>query len=141
MLTFLYSGWAIQLAYPKSVGVRYFALYFIASGAFMQLPLLVSWLSANTVGRPRKAIAHALQIGFGNSANFVSANVFIKKEGPQFKTGFKAGLCITVIGLVAACVLEAVLFFKNKKADERERNGEVETVMVAKDGTRFRYTL
>jgi len=107
----------------------------------MQLPLLVSWLSANTVGRPRKAIAHALQIGFGNSANFVSANVFIKKEGPKFKTGFTAGLSITVIGLVAACILEATLYMKNKQADERERNGETETKMVSRDGTRFRYTL
>ena len=103
--------------------------------------MLVSWLSANTIGRPRKAVAHALQIGFGNSANFVSANVFIKGEGPRFKTGFTAGLCITVIGLVAACIMEIILFLKNKKADERERNGEIERKMLGKDGTRFRYTL
>ncbi|KAL3463704.1 major facilitator superfamily domain-containing protein [Aspergillus heterothallicus] len=134
-------GWAIQLAQVSSPGVRYFALYFIAAGGFVQLPLLVSWLSANTVGRPKKAVAHALQIGLGNSANFVSANVFIKGESPRYPTGFTAGLAITVIGMVAAGVLEFVLWRMNCAADKREARGEVETKMVGKDGVRFRYTL
>lgn len=134
-------GWALQLARANPVGVRYFSLYLIATGAFFQLPLCVSWLSANTIGRPRKAVAHALQIGFGNSANFVSANVFIKRQAPKYKTGFTAGLAITVIGLVAACVMEVILWRKNKAADEREARGEPETKLVGKDGMRFRYTL
>ncbi|KAL4881662.1 major facilitator superfamily domain-containing protein [Aspergillus karnatakaensis] len=134
-------GWSIQLAQAGTPGVRYFALYFIATGGFIQMPLLVSWLSANTVGRPRKAVAHALQIGFGNSANFVSANVFIKEERPTYPTGFTAGLAVTVIGMVAACVLEFTLWRMNRAADEREKRGEIETKMVGKDGVRFRFTL
>lgn len=134
-------GWALQLAQANPTGVRYFALYLIAIGSFTQLPLLVSWLSANTIGRPRKAVAHALQVGFGNSANFASANVFITKEAPKYHTGFTAGLCITIIGFAAACFMEFVLWRKNKAADEREARGEVETEMVGKDGIRFRYTL
>jgi cyanate permease len=134
-------GWSIQLAQVDPPGVRYFGLYCIAIGAFCQLPLLVSWLSANTVGRPKKAVAHALQIGFGNSANFVSANVFITGEGPKFKTGFTTGLVVTIVGLVIACVLGFILFRMNRAADEREAKGEVETVMTGKDGTRFRYIL
>lgn len=134
-------GWSLQLAQVNPVGIRYFALYCIALGAFCQLPLLVSWLSANTIGRPKKAVAHALQIGFGNSANFVSANVFIKGEGPKYKTGFTTGLVVTVVGLGAACVMEWVLWKANKEADEREARGEVEVVMVDNSGGRFRYTL
>jgi cyanate permease len=134
-------GWTIQLLQVQPSGVRYFALYFIASGAFLQLPLCVAWLSANTVGRPRKAVAHALQIGFGNSANFVSANVFIATQRPRYRTGFTAGLVITVIGLVAGMVLEAILYTKNKAADKREERGEPETKLIGKDGVRFRYTL
>lgn len=134
-------GWAIQLVQVSPSGIRYFALYFIATGAFLQLPLCVSWLSANTIGRPRKAVAHALQIGFGNSANFVSANVFITAQKPKYMTGFSAGLAITVMGFVAACALEAVLWMKNKRADEREARGEKETKLVGKDGVKFRYTL
>ncbi|KAL4899042.1 hypothetical protein BDW74DRAFT_189570 [Aspergillus multicolor] len=134
-------GWSIQLAQVSSPGVRYFALYFIAAGAFVQLPLLVSWLSANTVGRRRKAVAHALQIGLGNSANFASANVFIKGESPRYTTGFTAGLVITVIGMMAACLLEVILWRANRAADEREERGEIESKMVGKDGMRFRFTL
>ncbi|CAG8980987.1 hypothetical protein HYALB_00013548 [Hymenoscyphus albidus] len=134
-------GWSIQLAQVNPPGVRYFSLYLIAAGAFAQLPLLVAWLSANTVGRPKKAVVHALQLGFGNSANFVSANVFIKQEAPKYKTGFKAGLIITVVGLFAACVMEFLLIRKNKAADAREEIGEEEKKMVGNDGTRFRYTL
>ncbi|KAL3473162.1 major facilitator superfamily domain-containing protein [Aspergillus californicus] len=134
-------GWAIQLSQVDSAGVRYFALYFIATGGFVQLPLLVSWLSANTVGRPRKAVAHALQIGLGNSANFVSANVFLTSEKPGYRTGFTAGLTITVVGMLAGCVLEGVLWRMNRAADEREEKGLVETRMVGRDGGRFRFTL
>jgi len=134
-------GWCIQLAQVQPSGVRYFALYFIATGAFMQLPLCVSWLSANTIGRPNKAVAHALQIGFGNSANFVSANVFITGESPRFPTGFTTGLVITLVGLVGACAMEAIVLTKNKRADAREARGELETKLLGKDGTRFRYTL
>ncbi|QDS71383.1 hypothetical protein FKW77_002805 [Venturia effusa] len=131
-------GWVLQLAQTNPTGTRYFALYLIAIGAFTQLPLLVAWLSANTIGRPRKAVAHALQVGFGNSANFASANVFITGEAPRYKTGFTAGLCITVLGFLAACLLEWVLLMKNRAADERERKGEMETVMVGKEGIKFR---
>ncbi|KAG9240180.1 hypothetical protein BJ878DRAFT_527714 [Calycina marina] len=66
-------GWAIQLAQVKSVGVRCLALYLVASCAFLQLPVMVSWLSANTIGRPRKAMTNAPQIGFGNFQNLVWA--------------------------------------------------------------------
>lgn len=107
----------------------------------MQLPLCVSWLSANTIGRPNKAVAHALQIGFGNSANFVSANVFISGESPRFRTGFTTGLVITLVGLVGSCAMEAILYRKNKAANVREARGEEETKMLGKNGTRFRYTL
>jgi len=134
-------GWAIQLSQVSPSGVRYFALYLIATGAFVQLPMCVAWLSANLVGRPRKAVAHALQIGFGNSANFVSANVFITGQRPRYPTGFTTGLVITLVGLGAACVLEYTLWRKNKAADEREAKGEVETKLIGKDGVRFRYTL
>lgn len=134
-------GWAIQLTQVNPSGVRYFALYLIAAGAFLQLPLCVAWLSANTLGRHRKAVAHALQIGFGNSANFVSANVFIAAQKPKYKTGFSAGLAITVLGLLAACVLEVILLIQNKHADERENRSEKETKLVGKNGMKFRYTL
>ncbi|KIW05729.1 uncharacterized protein PV09_03586 [Verruconis gallopava] len=134
-------GWCIQLAQVQPSGVRYFALYFIATGAFLQLPLCVSWLSANTISRPQKAVAHALQIGFGNSANFVSANVFITRESPRYKSGFTTGLVITIVGVMAACAMELIIWTKNKRADEREARGEVETKMLNNDGTRFRYTL
>ena len=86
-------------------------------------------------------VEKALQIGIGNSANFVSANVFITAQKPKYVTGFSAGLTITVIGLVAACVLEGILWTKNKHADVREAKGEKETKLVGKDGVRFRYTL
>jgi len=118
-----------------------FALYFIATGAFVKLPLCVSWLSGNTIGRPNKAVAHALQIRFGNSAKFVSANVFITGEYPRFPTGFTTGLVITLVGLVGACMTEAIILTKNRRAEEREARGELEIKLLGKDGTRFRYTL
>lgn len=71
----------------------------------------------------------------------MSANVLSKLKGPQFKTSFTTGLVITIVGLVAACVMEFVLRRKNKAGDEREARGEEERKMVGNDGERFRYIL
>lgn len=78
--------------------------------AFLQLLLCVSWLSANAIGRANIAMVHALQIGFGNSAKFVSAIAFITGESPRFRIGLTTGLVITPVGLVGACVMEAIIW-------------------------------
>lgn len=44
-------GWIILRVYVPKAEVRYFAMFLMAAGTFLQMPMLMSWLSANLRGR------------------------------------------------------------------------------------------
>ncbi|KAK7707546.1 hypothetical protein SLS64_007065 [Diaporthe eres] len=132
-------GWIIMHVYVPQPGVRYMALFFLSMGTFSQMPLLLGWLSANLRGRKFIAVGMAWMVGFGNCANFISANVFFKWESPRYPTGFTSGLAFTIVGLFTACAICALLVWKNRQRDtalglmneeERERYDEVHFMFV-----------
>jgi len=115
-------------------GVRYMALFFMSAGTFPQMPLLMGWLSANLRGRKFLAVGMAWQVSFGNSANLVSSNVFIKTQSPRYFTGFRNGLVFTCIGFTLVCVATLLCIYRNRiretrraamSDDERERDDQV----------------
>ncbi len=135
-------GWAIQLSQVNPPGVRYFGLFMIASGAYIQMPMMVAWLNNNLVGRSEKAVAAAIQLGFGNSCNFISSNVFITGEAPRYPTGFTTGLVLTFVGGLATILFTALLWNANRRADKRVADGESDAAVLEEaEGVRFRYTL
>ncbi|KAI0007452.1 major facilitator superfamily domain-containing protein [Xylariaceae sp. FL0662B] len=111
-------GWIIMYIYVPAPGVRYLALFFFSMGTFPQMPILMSWLSANLRGRKYLAVGMAWMIGFGNCANFISSNVFITTEQPRYPTGFTNGLAFTLLGFVLACVEFGLLYTKNRKREQ-----------------------
>lgn len=132
-------GWVIMYVYVPQAGIRYMALFLMSMGTFSQMPLLLGWLSANLRGRKFMAVGMAWMVGFGNCANFISANVFFKWESPRYPTGFTSGLAFTIVGLVTACVICVLLVWKNRRRDmarglmndeERERYDEVHFKLV-----------
>lgn len=99
-------GWGIQIAYSESrhtptsaagegdrvsPAVRYFSLFAMSAGTFLQMAMTTSWMTNNLRGRASIAIGVAIILGFGNCANFVASNVFIKGEAPFYPTGFRTG--------------------------------------------------
>jgi len=59
-------------------------------------------------------------VGFGNCANFVSSNIFLKTESPRYPLGFTVGLVFTSLG-AALIVLATVLFrWKNQQKESRQ---------------------
>lgn len=138
-------GWSIQLAQlTDKPEVRYFGLFMISAGASIQMPLSVVWLNNNLVGRPEKAVAAALQMGFGNSANFVSSNMFITREAPRYPTAFRVGTSFAIIGGLATVLLTVLLSRENKRLDRKEDEGETPVAADTEgfsSGIRFRNTL
>lgn len=88
-------GWSIQIVYSDSgglgAGIRYFSLFAMSAGTFLQMALSVSWMTNNLRGRASIAVGVAIALGIGNCANFVASNVFIKGEAPFYPTGFRTG--------------------------------------------------
>ena len=137
-------GWAIQLAeLTDKPGVRYFGLFMISAGASIQMPLSVAWLNNNLIGRPEKAVAAAIQMGFGNGSNFVSSNMFITAQAPRYPTAFRVGTAFAVIGGVATVLNTLLLARENRKWDKEDavRENNTSTDSGFSSDIKFRNTL
>lgn len=126
-----FTGWLVEYLVaanrhidPKTgfgdSGLRYFGMFCLASGSFVQLPALVAWLGNNLKGRKERAVGLAVLIGGGQSGNLVAANVFITGQtNGGFKTGFAAGLSVQCLGILAGVVLVIGLWLENRRLVRR----------------------
>lgn len=96
------------------------------------MALLMSWLSANLRGGRQLAVGTAWMTGFGNCANFVAANVFVRAEAPRYVTGATTGLGFAVAGFVLVVGFAAALVRANGKR-------EVERARLSDDGEKGRF--
>ncbi len=119
------SGWIINLLFSQhyhiSAAVRYFSLFCLSAGTFIQMAMTTSWLTSNLRGRPSTAVGTAIIFGVGNCANFVASNVFIQEEAPYYPTAFKAGLGVTIAGAVLCVVYVLFLWIHNWVLEERRK--------------------
>ncbi|KAF2182048.1 MFS general substrate transporter [Zopfia rhizophila CBS 207.26] len=120
-------GWIIQLVYSNnkglSAGIRYLGLFCMSGGTFLQMAMTTSWMTNNLRGRASIGVGTAIILGLGNCANFVAANVFIKKEAPFYPTGFKTGLGLTIVGAAFCLIFVALLWHHNQNLNKKR--GEI----------------
>ncbi|OAL44449.1 MFS general substrate transporter [Pyrenochaeta sp. DS3sAY3a] len=116
-------GWIINVLYSEryniSAAVRYFSLFCMSAGTFIQMTMTTSWMTNNVRGRASISVGTAIILGIGNCANFVASNVFIKKQAPYYPTAFRTGLGLTIAGAVFCVVYVAILWWHNKKLDKK----------------------
>ncbi|ORY07016.1 major facilitator superfamily domain-containing protein [Clohesyomyces aquaticus] len=123
-------GWIIQVCYSErmavTAGVRYFSLFCMSGGTFIQMAMTTAWMTNNLRGRASIGVGTAIILGLGNCANFVASNVFIKKEAPYYPTGFRTGLGLAITGAVVCLGYVSVLWWHNQKLDRKraEHGGE-----------------
>ncbi|KAF2202432.1 MFS general substrate transporter [Delitschia confertaspora ATCC 74209] len=135
-ISFVIAGWIIQIVYVPSPGVRYFSLYLLSGGTFLQMALLTSWMVNNLRGRASIAVGTAIILGLGNCANFVAANVFIKRESPRYPTGFRTGLSVACAGFVLTLIYVGILYLHNRKFDRKVREKGTDEIDTQKE---YRY--
>lgn len=105
-----------------STGVKYFALYTIISGGYIAQPILIGWLSNNMSGHYKKAIASAVQIGFGNCGGFVASNIFVTSEAPYYRTGYGTSLGLLWVTGVCSVIFLLILRRDNRLREEGKRD-------------------
>ncbi|GAA5969811.1 hypothetical protein JCM3765_002193 [Sporobolomyces pararoseus] len=107
---------------PAPVGVKYFGLFLIASGAYGGLPTVVTWLTNNLSGSTKRGVGSAFQIGIGNLGALVSSNVYRTKDSPHYYLGHGV-----VIGFVAMGFIMAPLYaFLLKRANAKKERLQAE---------------
>lgn len=121
-------GWIIQIIHSErgnvSAAVRYFGLFCMSGGTFLQMTMSTAWMSNNLRGRASVAAGTAIVLGFGNCANFVATNVFIKGEAPYYPTAFRTGLAVTISGGGFSLIYAGLLWRHNQKlAKKRIEDG------------------
>ncbi|KAL7271031.1 hypothetical protein RUND412_006246 [Rhizina undulata] len=99
-----------------SPGVKYFATFLVVSGGCTTQPITITWLANNMGGHYKKSFGSAIQIGFGNVAGIVAANVFLGSEAPEFRTGYATGL-----GMMLGCGVMCVVFWYGLRRENRKR--------------------
>lgn len=119
---------SIQYAQVQPPAVRYFALYILAFGSFMQFPILIGWLNSNLRGRPQQAIASAVQLGMGNCANFVASNVFISKQAPKYPTGFATGVGFAALAIVSIILVVGALAWHNRRVVREKQSVDTKAI-------------
>lgn len=105
-----------------STGVKYFALYTITAGGFITQPILIGWLSNNISGHYKKAIASAVQIGFGNCGGFVASNIFMTSEAPYYRTGYGISLGLIWVTGVCSVIFLLILTRENRQREHGKRD-------------------
>lgn len=122
----------LMTAYCKDNDARYAGIFLGLAGCNSNLSTVIAWQANNVRGQSTRAVASALQVGFGAIGGIYASVTFIQKEAPNYPTGLWAAAATQIFLIVSAAFLWAYYFFANKKADRMH---------IAVEGLeRFRYT-
>ncbi|GAA5903403.1 hypothetical protein JCM5296_005640, partial [Sporobolomyces johnsonii] len=105
---------------PAPMGVRFFGLFLMASGAYGGLPTTVTWLSNNLSGSTKRGVGSAFQIGIGNLGALVSSNVYRSQDAPDYHLGHGIVLAFVGVGFICA-PLYALFLHRANVRKEREQ--------------------
>jgi hypothetical protein len=63
-------------------------------------------------------------LGIGNCANFISSNVFIRKQAPKYPIAFRTGTTMTALCFPVLFLTLFVFIRHNRKIDKKAAAGE-----------------
>ena len=125
-----------------SSNVSYGALYFLAVGSYISLPMLWTMLVNNISGSYKIGYAIAMEVGLGNVGGVASALVFQGSQAPKFDTGYKTILGMSCAAFALVVIYTAALVMENHARDAGKRDDRLSDPDVdnlGDDHPRFRY--
>jgi sugar phosphate permease len=125
-----------------STNVKYGALYFMAVGAYIALPMLWTMLVNNVSGSYKIGFAVALEVGIGNFGGIASALVFQGADAPLYSTGYKTILGMSIASICLVIIYTLALFAENKARDAGKRDHRLSDPNIdnlGDDHPQFRY--
>jgi MFS-type transporter involved in bile tolerance (Atg22 family) len=81
------SGFALVAA-PVSNGVKLFGTFLAVSGAQPNQPAALAFAQNNIVGTSKRAVASALQVGFGAIGGIAASTVYREADYPRYLPGY-----------------------------------------------------
>jgi len=106
----------------RSVGLKYMAIFFVATGAFPGGPGFLSWALNNSAGPAVRAVTSAYVVSVGTIGAVVATWTYLEKDKPRYHKGHSINLGAQVIVVVLALVGVFYCLHENKirKAGKRD---------------------
>lgn len=125
-----------------SPNTRYGALYLLAVGSYISLPMLWTMLVNNVSGHYKIGYAVAMEVGLGNFGGIASALVFQGKQAPLYSTGYKTILGMSCAAVALIIIYTLALWNENRARDAGKRDARLSDPDVnnlGDDHPHFRY--
>lgn len=119
-------GYAILLAHPKSVHLRYGALFLCVSGVYASMPVFIGWFNMNLAGHTRRGVGPAFQIGFGNIGGIIASYAFPAQDAPHYTKGYALSLAFVIVAMASATAYWVACMTQNAARAARLAAGEVD---------------
>lgn len=123
--------------------VKYAALYFMACGSYISLPMIWTMLINNVSGSYKIGIAIAIEVGVGNIGGIASAWIFRGSQAPLYVTGYTTLITMSTIAAALVVVYSVGLLLENKARDAGKRDyrlSEPDSDNLGDDHPNFRYS-
>ncbi|KAJ7146696.1 MFS general substrate transporter [Mycena epipterygia] len=125
-------GWALLYgispvhASASALRARYFGCICVVTAGYSNIPLIISWQSANTPAQSQRAVSLGMLNAVGQCLSVLAAFLFPTPEGPRYVKGCATNLAFAVLGLLLTLGVTAWLRWENDRRDTLEggRPGE-----------------
>lgn len=108
---------AVDVLKHKAIG--YFAMFLMASGAYIPSCLVHAWHNNNSLGENQRAAVTGVFVGLGNLSGIVSSATFRTDYAPKYLPTLIATGCS-----LAICIISVLILGLWMKADNKRRNRE-----------------
>ncbi|KJX96043.1 phthalate transporter like protein [Zymoseptoria brevis] len=122
------------MGWVETVGVRYFGVFLVCSGANANIPQVMSYQGNNIRGQWKRAFCSATLVGFGGIGGIAGSLVFRTQDAPGYIPGLWACIAASLLMITTCCCLNTYFYFANKK---QARGGYA--IEGADDGFRYTY--
>lgn len=124
-LVIILVGGCVLISVHDNFHVQYFALHFVAMGAFAGGPIIVCWFVLNLRGHTERSIGAAYQIGFGNIGGIIATYAYLATDAPEYKKGYSAMIAVVCAGFLAVGTYLGIIVYRNKKNKVLTADGKV----------------
>ncbi|KAK2035564.1 major facilitator superfamily transporter [Colletotrichum zoysiae] len=116
------------------------ALYFIALGTYITLPMIWTLTMQNLRTPFQRAIGSGFVIGFGNTSSYISAWIFRTSEGPFYQRGMTISMILVIIAftILSGTWLYTTMHNQRVDAEETAHSSAIHKQQKLSQG-RFRY--
>jgi hypothetical protein len=102
--------------------IRYMAIYFVAVGSYISLPILWSMMANNVSGVYKVAFASSMQIGFGSVGGIIASSAYKVKDAPLYHKGHLLIFSLLIAALVLVLVFVFGIYLEKKARANGKRD-------------------